>query len=881
MMIVPALLLLTSFVRVSARSQILLDEGWRFYTVGSPQAACTDADFPDDLSGQQCLGLVSQAQVTDEGWCQATCCGDPACEVWQWCPGGSAGCGDESCWTGKKNPCVPRPGWKGQGRTVAPTPEPSPGQLCETDFCKVDFEDSGWHLVDLPHDMLLENNFSSHGDKAHGYLLYSKGWYRLHFHVPKTAKGQALWLDFDGIQRDSVVYLNGKTLGTHLSGYTPFRFTISDVAIYGSENILAVSVDATRPDGWWYDGGGIYRHVWLNIANPVHLVPWGVYLPALVTGPISGLTADATISAQATVVNAGTQEVKISIKMVIVDAMGAAVARRESSQRVLRAGGQETFSIEIVVKGGQLWSHNRPHLYRCEASVVKAGVALDAVDITFGIRRIQWDKDRGLLLNDQPVKVKGFANHQDFAGVGVAVPDSLQGFRVHMHKMMGANAWRTAHNPPTTALLDECDRAGMLVWDENHRNLATPDMIEDLRAMVLRDRNHPSVIMWSLCNEALCEGFDATAAAELKAIVKSLDPKGQRPVTAAMNRLVSEFEDVLDVIGINYHIESYDDVHASHPNQAMIGSETSSDFSDRSVYENDPKQGYVSAYDVNYPSWGSTAEDSWCAIEQRDFIAGGFYWTGFDYKGEPTPYGWPNINSHFGVIDIAGFPKDNYGYHQSVFFSPTEQPVLHLLPHWNWNGTAQRTIDVWAYTNCDSVELYLNNKSLGKQTINRCRHVHWQVDFEAGELRAEATLNSRPFATRRVATTGPAVALELLLDWPLNGTLTADSSSSALVAVRLVDAVGRLVPTASMPVRFTLSGPGRIIGLGNGDPSSHEHDKPELPSRGTRSAWNGLARVVVQATKRPGTIVLHAEADELRGAEISIASKGTIEVIMV
>jgi len=593
--------------------------------------------------------------------------------------------------------------------------------------------------------------------------------------------------------------------------------------------------------------------------------------------------------------NDGVKDADVIVKSVIKDPSGSTVATMVSQSTSVKARSNATVSVDISVKGAQLWSDETPRLYSCETTVAVGGKDVDSVVDAFGIRKMEWDKDKGFILNGKQTKVKGFANHQDFAGVGVAVPDSLQGFRVWMHKEMGANGWRTAHNPPTPALLDECDRQGLLVWDENHRNHVTPDMIDDLKSLILRDRNHPSVIMWSLCNEALCEGFNANNAKVLKPIVKELDPKGQRPVTAAMNGGYGDaFQDVLDVMGVNYHIGNYDSIHKGHPNQPMIGSETSSDYSDRSIYSNDKVNNYVSAYDVNYPGWGNTAEDAWDAIASRDFVAGGFYWTAFDYKGEPTPYGWPNINSHFGVIDEAGYPKDNYFYHKSVFFPPEQKPVVHLLPHWNWDQAechglckqgpdGAKTVDVWAYSNGDAVELFLNKKSLGRKDMQLRRHVNWKVPFAPGELHVVSYRNGTQgvFAEKRVTTTGKAAAIALETEWPLHGSLKADNTDTALVTVKLVDSNGNMVPTASASLKFSLTGPGKIIGLGNGNPSSHEHDKPDSPTQGSHSAWNGLARVVIQATKTAGQIKLQASGGSLKNAQLSISSSELADGVMV
>lgn len=876
------------FTLAAARTRDLLDEGWKFYKIGTPVANCTDTDFPDDYTDKQCLGLQSQAQVFDEEGCQATCCGDVACEIYQWCPSGATDCDPpQSCWTGKIGKCDSGKGWKSRGRKVAPAPAPTPGQDCVEAYCKPDFDDAPWRNVDLPHDFVVENAPSQSGDKSHGYFPYSKGWYRYHFTVDAAAKGKSVWIDFDGVQRDSTAYLNGKFLGNHLSGYTSFRYNISDVAIYGGKNVLAVRVDATKPDGWWYDGGGIYRHVWLNSAEKVHVAPWGVYLPAEVTGAITkDMKADAKVTIETTISNDGEADAKVSATHIVKDPSGKQVANSKSAEVTVKAGATQTVSVEVQVQAAELWSDELPRLYTCETQLSNG----DAVVDTFGIRKMEWDKDRGFILNGKSVKIKGFANHQDFAGVGVAVPDSLTTFRVWLQKQMGSNGWRTAHNPPTPALLDECDKQGVLVWDENHRNRNSPDMIEDLKSLVLRDRNHPSVIMWSLCNEALCEGFNADTAKTLKPIVKALDPQGQRPVTAAMNGgYGDEFQNVLDVMGVNYHIGSYDSIHKNKPNQPMIGSETSSDYSDRGIYANDKTRNYVSSYDVNYPGWGNSAEDAWCAIADRPFIAGGFYWTHFDYKGEPTPYGWPNINSHFGVTDETGFPKDNYYYHQSVFFSPEEKPIVHIVPmHWNWESG--KNVDVWVYTNGDSVELFLNDKSLGRKKMNTCRHVSWQVPFAAGTLRAESYRNtsSKVFATETIETTGEPVAIVLETDWPLSKALKADNTDTALVTVRLVDSKGRLVrnssPDSSTKLTFTLSGEGKIIGKGNGDPSNHEADKPDSSTSATHSIFNGLARIVLQSTHKAGKITLKAEGSGLKASTVTIktgASSDASDVLVV
>jgi beta-galactosidase len=458
------------------------------------------------------------------------------------------------------------------------------------------------------------------------------------------------------------------------------------------------------------------------------------------------------------------------------------------------------------------------------------------------------------------------ANHQDFAGVGVAVPDSLQIFRVSKLKEMGANAWRTAHNPPNPALLDATDRLGFLVWDENHLLDDSPPYEADLRSMLLRDRNHPSIIMWSLCNEVLCNGEGTDKARQvgtvLKGIIREYDT---RPVTAAMNGgWGSGLSFVVDVQGINYNIGQYDSYHNSHSTQPMIGSETGSTVSDRGVYANDAKAAYVSAYDVNYPSWANTAEQAWPAIHSRAFMSGSFTWTGFDYKGEPTPYAWPNINSHFGVIDIAGFPKDNFYYYQVNFRNLTNQ--LHLFPHWNWN-TGDK-VDVWAYSNTASAELFVNGNTQGKKTMPSEGHVAWTVNYAPGSIECRGYASSgTQVVTQTISTTGSPVAIQLSLELGQNG-LVADGQDVAMVRVALVDSKGTVVPTAGNLINFSVTGPGKLIGVGSGDPSNHQSDKATF-----RNAWKGLIRAIVQSEQQPGEIVFEASGTGFPTAKISIPSK--------
>eukprot|EP00658_Telonema_sp_P-2_P059872 TRINITY_DN48969_c0_g1_i3.p1 TRINITY_DN48969_c0_g1~~TRINITY_DN48969_c0_g1_i3.p1 ORF type:complete len:532 (-),score=123.89 TRINITY_DN48969_c0_g1_i3:262-1857(-) len=486
------------------------------------------------------------------------------------------------------------------------------------------------------------------------------------------------------------------------------------------------------------------------------------------------------------------------------------------------------------------------------------GDRLDVVDTVIGIRQFSFDPDQGFVLNGIPTKILGAANHQDFGGLGVAVPRELQRHRIQKLKDFGANGWRTAHNPPDPALLDAADQLGLLVWDENHRNGQDIEM----ETLILRDRNHPCVVIWSLCNEVLCNTNDTvTDAKRLKAIPKQLDPLGQRPVSANNNGLNGN-DTVLDLQGFDYATSSYDSWHSRAPSIAAISSETSSAVSDRGEYDNNATAGHVSGYDTNAPAWGQTAEVAWKAIMDRSFMSGGFTWTGWDYKGEPTPYAYPDINSHFGILDIAGFEKDRAHWYRAWWIRSS--PELHVLPHWNWTPDTcvapactidehnTMLIDVWAFSNADHVELLLpNGSSLGSQIMQNYSHTEWKaVPFSPGNLTAIATTAGKVVAVQTVTTTGPAASLRASVKDGVGTPLAATEREVALIQVEIVDAAGSVVPTASNRVSFAVSGPGSLIGTANGDPASLTPDKSA-----TREGFHGRVLGVLLPTAGAGGVI--------------------------
>jgi beta-galactosidase len=740
------------------------------------------------------------------------------------------------------------------------------GELFEPS--RENFDDSQWRVVDLPHDWAVELDFQNdpgivnHGFKPldRAYPATSIGWYRRVFEIPQTDLGKRLSIHFDGVFRDCMVALNGHFLGRNMSGYAPFSYDVTDFLNYGAKNVLVVRVDATQGEGWFYEGAGIYRHVWLVKTHPVHVAQWGTYVSCAV-----GAGA-ASVNITTEVENESDSEQACRILLTLVDSAGKEVASAASATTPIPARSRREFQQQIVVNNPALWSIEDPHLYRLDTAVEAGGNIVDRYQTRFGVRTIRFDPEEGFFLNDKPVKIKGTCNHQDHAGVGSALPDRLQYYRIEKLKEMGVNGYRTSHNPPTPELLDACDELGMLVMDETRRMSSDSEALSDLEKMIRRDRNHPSVIIWSLANEEPLQGTERAAriVATMKRLVRRLDPS--RPVTTAMDKAWGRgVSGVVDVQGFNYkHGPEIDDFHHRFPKQPTIGTEVGSTVSTRGIYVNDKELGYVSAYDVNFPEWAATAEEWWKIYAERRFLAGGFVWTGFDYRGEPMPYGWPCINSHFGIMDTCGFPKDNYYYYQAWW---SDKPVLHLFPHWNWAGNEGREIEVWCHSNLEKVELLLNGKSLGVKEVPRYSHVAWKVPYQLGTLEARGYKGGQQvMVARRETVGGPA---KILLR-PDRREILADGQDVSLVEVQVLDKEGRIVPVADNEIVLQLSGPGKIIGVGNGDPSSHEPDKAHK-----RRAFNGLCMAIVQSRKAPGEIRLEASSPGLEPATLAIASVKT------
>jgi beta-galactosidase len=749
----------------------------------------------------------------------------------------------------------------GGGQTFAKS-----GNLAQTvKAAAASFDDGSWQKVDLPHDWAVQLPFHEdkpliqHGSKPLGrnYPDTSIGWYRKVLEIPATDRGRRLRLEFDGVFRHAMVLFNGHYLGENFSGYAPFHYDITDFANYGSKNTILVRVDATLNEGWFYEGAGIYRHVWLTKMHPVHVALWGTFVRSEVQN------GKATLRVTTEVRNDGDAEASCHIGSTIIDASGNASASMQPAP--VMAAAWQTLKAEhtLEIRDPSLWSVEQPTLYRLITTVEIDGAAVDSYETTFGIRTVHFDADQGFLLNGKPVKIKGTCNHQDHAGVGAALPDRIQYYRVERLKEMGSNAYRTSHNLPTPELLDACDRLGMMVMDETRMMSSNPEGLSELERLIRRDRNHPSVVIWSLGNEEPEQGSErgANIVGTMKRLARRLDPT--RLVTVAQNGGWGKgISSVVDVFGVNYHDKDVDGYHREHPRQPMIGTETASTVSTRGIYANDKVKGYVSAYDVNYPPWATTAENWWSIYDARPFLAGGFAWTGFDYRGEPTPYGWPCINSHFGIMDVCGFPKDNFFYYQAWWGS---KPVVHLFPHWNWAGKEGQEIEVWCHSNLDRVELLLNGKSIGVQSVTKDRHLAWKVKYAPGVLEARGFRGDTQVLSAKRETTGVASGITVRPD---RKQISADGEDVSMVTIEVIDAQGRTVPVADNEITFRITGNGRLIGVGNGDPSSHESDKADK-----RRAFNGLCMAIVQASKQPGDLVVEASSPGLQGASVTIGCR--------
>ena len=694
------------------------------------------------------------------------------------------------------------------------------------------FGDLAWRSLNLPHDWAIELPFDQTADGSHGFkpvgpgfYKNSIGWYRRTFDLSPDDSEKRIWITFDGVFRDATVWVNGWLVTRHESGYYPFRMDITDIVHFGGKNTIAVRVDASKFEGWFYEGAGIYRHVWLDKTAPVAIAPDGVFVYSKFKNNVP--EGEAELHAELKLINAQDFPVEAKVIYTFKDAeeqtvreLGDVVKLDAHSQKEITT---DASGLHLMLAKYKLWSPEEPNLYNLITTVQVEGKVVDQKETEFGIRTVGFDPTNGFMLNGQHYELKGTCNHQDMAGVGAALPDALQYFRIAKLKEFGDNAYRTSHNPPTPELLEACDRLGMIVMDECRLLGSDAQNLQKWDDQIRRDRNHPSVSIWSVANEEFSVQSTpqgGNVARTMQNYVKQLD--STRPVTyaAPQGDTFDGINGVIEVRGWNYHVgDDMDNYHRAHPAQPEVGTEQASTVSTRGIYTNDKGRGYVSAYDDNFPSWASTSEKWWSYFADRPWLGGGFVWTGFDYRGEPTPYEWPCINSHFGILDVCGFPKDNFYYYQAWW---TTNVVLHLLPHWNWPGKEGQEIRVDALSNCKQVELFLNGTSLGRQVMKPNSKLSWQVKYAPGTLSAKGYDDTNNLiAEQKIETTGTAVAIQLI---PNRTSINADGEDVSIFTVSALDEKSRAVPVAQNKINFELNGAGKILGVGNGDPSSHEAD---------------------------------------------------------
>lgn len=754
-------------------------------------------------------------------------------------------------------------------------------------------DDSKWRKLNLPHDWSIESDFKKDAPATNqgGSLPGGIGWYRKTFFVPAADSFRNHRIEFDGVYRNSEVWINGNYLGKRPYGYVPFYYDLTKYLNYGKKNVIAVKVDNShQPDSRYYTGSGIYRDVKLVSTRSFQFIPRSIFI----TTP--QITIDrATFNALARIKMAKNTNPDIIIECEIIDPAGKPVGKFSADNRLVKA--TDEFSISAQIPDPKRWSVDQPNLYKARFKVFVSAILMDEEEISFGIRSIAFNSKGQFTLNEQPLLIKGVCMHHDLGALGAAYNNEAARRQLRILKEMGCNAIRVSHNPPAADFLDLCDKMGFLVMDEafdtwNKKKNKFDYHIDfkewhkaDLEAMVLRDRNHPSVFMWSIGNE-IRNQFDSSGtiiAKELVQIVKDLDPT--RPVTCALTETNPEknfiYQSIaLDVLGFNYKDYDYAALPARFPGQLFLASETASALETRGVYQfpaglkriwpADYKEqdtfargnaDYTcAAYDNTHAYWGNTHEQSWLAVKNNKHMAGLFVWSGFDYLGEPLPYpSFPARSSYYGIVDLAGFPKDVYYMYQSEW---STKPVLHLFPHWNWQRGD--TVDVWVYyNNATEVELLLNGKSLGiKKKSDSLLHVSWRVPYVAGTLKAISRENSKIVQVREIRTAGAATRLELVSD---KKGIRADGRDIAFVTVRILDKAGNLVTGADKLLSFTVSGAGLLEGTDNGYPA----DTVSLKSA-RRKTWKGLAMGMVKSNRKKGNITLRVTAEGLAPAFITL-----------
>ncbi|MDE6497734.1 MAG: DUF4982 domain-containing protein [Muribaculaceae bacterium] len=730
-----------------------------------------------------------------------------------------------------------------------------------------------WIDVTLPHDWVVDLPFEGEASHSHGYKTVgykypetSVGWYRKTFFVPEDDYGKHISLQFDGIFRDARVWVNGFYLGSEPSGYATQVYDISEYLNYGGENVVAVRADATLEEGWFYEGAGIYRHVWLDKADPLHVAPFGTFVHAALEAPYN----EAIVTVETTVDNMGLDTADYEIRNTLVAPDGTKTVFPVSKEHGVLPKSNRLSSVNVAVENPALWDIDNPQLYTLVTEVVKNGEVVDTRTTTTGLRDVRFDADKGFFLNGRNVKIKGVDLHQDHAGTGAAIPDALQAFRLRELKKYGVNAYRSSHNPMTPAMLDACDSLGILVMEENRLTGVNDEHIRLLRRMIERDRNHPSIILWSIGNEEWgteWNDFGRRISETMREYCHRFDPT--RPMSMATSGGPTVVVPV-DVAGYNYVVQNPIDRHrADYPDRKAVGSEETTGCGARGVYYDNHAHGYMKA--INRSKSGpdsiyNAIERGWKFYDERPWLGGLFYWTGFDYRGEPNPMSFPATGSQFGVLDYCGFPKDEAFYLKSWW---TDEPVLHIFPHWNLKGHEGENVDVWAYSNMDEVELFVNGKSLGRKSMPKNGHLSWDAVYQPGTVKAVGYKNGKKAMETKIETTGEPARLNLTAD---RRTIKGDNMDLSVVAVKVLDKKGRFVPDANIELNIAADGPVRILGAGNGDPAFQAAERPVDAAAKTFSikTFNGLAQILVQSDGDDGEGILTVSADGVAADAIKI-----------
>ena len=723
-----------------------------------------------------------------------------------------------------------------------------------------------WKMVNLPHDWVVDLPYvkeasHSHGYKAVGYKFpeNSVGWYRKTITVPQEDLGKHLYLQFDGIFRDARIWINGFYLGHEPSGYATQVYDITEYLNYGEENLICVRADATLEEGWFYEGAGIYRHVWLNKTAPLHVAPFGTFVHSTLAAPFD----KAKLTIETTVENSGLQTEDYRLCHILRDADGKEVARCETAGKPVLPKDRQLTVGEIALDKPHLWSVDAPYLYTLLTEVYQHGKLVDAYTTTTGIRDIRFDADKGFLLNGQPLKLKGVNMHQDHPGVGAGIPDALQVYRLKELKKFGCNAYRSSHNPMTPEMLDACDSLGILVIEENRLTGVNEEHTRLLKRMIDRDRNHPCIILWSVGNEEWGIEWKESGtriAATMREYCHRFDPTRLMTVASSSGPAILI---PADVAGYNYILQNPVEQHRKdYPGRRALGSEETTGCGTRGIYFDAHDKGHMVAHNrkPNGPdSLLNCIERGWKFYDERPYLAGLFYWTGFDYRGEPNPMKFPATGSQFGILDYCGFPKDEAWYLKSWW---TDEPVLHILPHWNLQGHEGDSIDIWVYSNCDEVELTVNGKKLDRKPMPRNGYLSWKAVFQPGAVKAVGYKNGKKILARTVETTGVPARISLTAD---RSVIQADNRDVAVCNIELQDKKKRFVPTACNDLTITVSGPVRILGVGNGDPAYQATERPADADARTYQvkAFNGLAQVLLQSTGEAGEATLTVVSENM------------------